>query len=132
MSDRSVTLPDPFGAEFHQNPYPVSRKLRESGAVHPGAIGLPAYYRHADCSAILRDRRRGCGSSEERLRRVRRLGVAQVFMHQNPPEHTRLRRFVSDAFTLGAIASMRTRLAEDDPHYLNLERLPVRVGKGAK
>lgn len=112
MSDRTGTLPDPFAAEFHQNPYPAYRQLREAGAVHPSALGMSAYYRYADCSAILRDRRWGCGFSEERLRRVQRLGVAQVFMHQNPPEHTRLRRFVSDPFTLSAVAKMRAHILD--------------------
>jgi cytochrome P450 len=112
MSDRTGTLPDPFAAEFHQNPYPAYRQLRESGAVHPSALGMSAYYRHADCSAILRDRRWGCGFNEERLQRVQRLGVAQVFMHQNPPEHTRLRRFVSDAFTFSAITPMRAHILD--------------------
>jgi cytochrome P450 len=112
MSERTGTLPDPFAAEVHQNPYPAYRQLRESGAVHPSTIGVPAYYRHADCSAILRDRRWGCGFSEERLQRVQRLGIAQVFMHQNPPEHTRLRRLASDAFTPSSVAAMRTHILE--------------------
>jgi cytochrome P450 len=112
MSDRTGTRPDPFAAEFHQNPYPAYRQLRESGAVHPSALGMSAYYRYTDCSAILRDRRWGCGFNEERLQRVRRLGIAQVFMHQNPPEHTRLRRFVSDPFTHNAVAAMRTHIAD--------------------
>jgi cytochrome P450 len=112
MSDHPGTLPDPFAAEFLQNPYPAYRQLRQSGAVHLSTMGVPTYYRHADCSAILRDRRWGCGFSEERLQRVQRLGVAQVFMHQNPPEHTRLRHLVSDAFTPGSVATMRAHVME--------------------
>jgi cytochrome P450 len=112
MSDRTGTLPNPFAAEFHQDPYPAYRQLRESGIVHPTTIGAPAYYRHADCSAILRDRRWGCGFSDERLERARRLGISQVFMHQNPPEHTRLRRIVSDPFAPGVVAGMRTHVIE--------------------
>jgi cytochrome P450 len=110
MADHTGTLPDPFAADVHQDPYPAYRQLRESGAVHLSSIGVPTYYRYADCAAILRDRRWGCGFSEERLARVRRLGISQVFLHQNPPEHTRLRGLVSKAFTPSSIAAMRTHV----------------------
>lgn len=112
MPDHTGTLPDPFAADVHQDPYPAYRQLREAGAVHLSSIGVPTYYRYADCAAILRDRRWGCGFSEERLARTQRLGVSQVFLHQNPPEHTRLRGLVSKAFTPGSIAAMRTHITE--------------------
>jgi cytochrome P450 len=112
MPDHTGTLPDPFAAGVHQDPYPAYRQLRESGAVHLSSIGVPTYYRYADCAAILRDRRWGCGFSEERLARVRRLGISQVFLHQNPPEHTRLRGLVSKAFTPSSIDAMRTHTTE--------------------
>jgi cytochrome P450 len=112
MPDHTGTLPDPFAADVHQDPYPAYRQLREAGAVHLSSIGVPTYYRYADCAAILRDRRWGCGFSEERLARTRRLGVSQVFLHQNPPEHTRLRGLVSKAFTPSSIAAMRTHITE--------------------
>jgi cytochrome P450 len=112
MPDHTATLPDPFAADVHQDPYPAYQQLRESGAVHLGSIGVPTYYRHADCSAILRDRRWGCGFNEERLEWVQRLGVSQVFLHQNPPEHTKLRRLTSQAFTPAFVAAMRTHITE--------------------
>jgi cytochrome P450 len=106
------TLPDPFTPGIHQDPYPAYRKLRESGAVHPSAIGLPAYYRYADVAAILRDRHWGVSFYEKRLEGARRLGTAQTFLHQNPPEHTRLRKLVSKAFTPSAVAAMRPHVIE--------------------
>ncbi len=112
MQDHTGTLPDPFAADIHEDPYPAYRQLREAGAVHPSSIGVPAYYRYADCSTILRDRRWGCGFSEERLARVRRLGLSQMFLHLNPPEHTRLRGLTSKVFTPGSVAAMRTHTTE--------------------
>jgi cytochrome P450 len=119
MPEHTGTLPDPFAADVHQDPYPAYRQLREAGAVHLSSIGVPTYYRYADCAAILRDRRWGCGFSEERLARVRRLGVSQVFLHQNPPDHTRLRGLVSKAFTPSSIAAMRTHITEVCDHLLD-------------
>ncbi len=112
MPDHTEPLPDPFAAAARQDPYPAYRQLREAGAVHPSSLGVPTYYRYADCAAILRDRRWGCGFSEERLEGVRSLGISQVFLHQNPPEHTRLRGLVSKAFTPSSVAAMRTHTEE--------------------
>jgi hypothetical protein len=112
MPGHTKTLPDPFATDVHQDPYPAYRQLREAGPVHMSSIGVPTYYRYADCAAILRDRRWGCGFSEERLQRVARLGISQVFLHQNPPEHTRLRALVSKAFTPSSIAAMRKHVTE--------------------
>lgn len=106
------TSPDPFTPGFHQDPYPAYRKLRESGAVHPSAIGLPTYYRYADVAAILRGRHWGVALNERRQAGGRRLGIAQTFLHQNPPDHTRLRKLVSKAFTPSAVAAMRPRVIE--------------------
>ena len=106
------TSPDPFTPGLHQDPYPAYRKLRESGAVHPSAIGLPTYYRYADVAAILRDRHWGVAFNERRQAGGRRLGIAQTFLHQNPPDHTRLRKLVSKAFTPSAVAAMRPHVIE--------------------
>jgi cytochrome P450 len=106
------TPPDPFTPGIHQDPYPAYRKLRESGAVHPSVIGLPTYYRYADVAAILRDRHWGVAFHERRLEGAQRLGIAQTFLHQNPPVHTRLRKLVSKAFTPSAIAAMRPHIIE--------------------
>lgn len=112
MPDHTGTLPDPFAAAVHQDPYPAYRELREAGPVHLTAIGVPTYFRYVDCAAILRDRRWGCGFSEERLEGVRRLGLSQMFLHLNPPEHTRLRALTSKVFTPGTVAAMRAHTTE--------------------
>jgi cytochrome P450 len=91
------------------DPYPVLARLRDASPFAESGGALVVLGRHADCSRILRDPR----ASSERNRSM--LGPpgtprAQSFLSMDPPDHTRLRRLVSQAFTPRVIALLQPRV----------------------
>ena len=111
---RAILGFDPFAPEFHADPYAHYRELRTGGPLHrtPGGLWLSPSFEV--CSQILRDPRFGHGGdpdspawrAESRApRRVR------SFLVLDPPEHTRLRRLVSRAFTARLVERLRPRVA---------------------
>lgn len=98
-----VTLPDP---------YPVLSELREASpfAEFDGALVVVA--RHADCSAVLRHPNASSqrGSSLLTPAAPRRARERPSFLSLDPPDHSRLRRLVSKAFTPAAVARLEPRI----------------------
>jgi cytochrome P450 len=93
------------------DPYPAFASARAQAPVqwHEG-LGLWLAFGHAECNAVLRDRRLG------RIWRDRTPAdrfAAFNLVHRNailemePPEHTRLRRLVSAAFARGHVERLR-------------------------
>lgn len=112
-----IDLTDP---EFIQDPYPVLNSLRESAPViRDEGSGLWLVTRHQDVRACLRDRRLGRVydhiASDDEIgappRDPRWAPFWKVEKHSllelEPPDHTRLRRLVSKAFTVRAVEAMR-------------------------
>jgi cytochrome P450 len=104
---------DPFAPEFHADPYAHYRKLRAGGPLQrtPGGLWLSPSFEV--CSRILRDSRFGHGggtdvpASATSARLPRRV---RSFLVLDPPEHTRLRRLVSRAFTARLVERLRPRV----------------------
>lgn len=111
-----------------EDPYPVYRRLREAAPALLTAEGALVLSTHDGCSAALRHRALGKGdellgmqfsnvSPDVREIITERIGASMLFA--NPPEHTRLRRLVSDQFTprhveaLAAAVARRTDLLLD-------------------
>jgi cytochrome P450 len=94
------------------DPYPVLASLREASPFAQFDGALVVVGRHADCSAVLRDP----NASSERGRSLiaaavqRRLRERPSFLSLDPPDHTRLRRLVSKAFTPRTIAQLEPRI----------------------
>jgi cytochrome P450 len=95
------------------DPYPVLAGLRDASpfAEFDGAFVVAG--RHADCSAVLRHP----GASSERNRSLvapaaRRRRDRPSFLSLDPPDHTRLRRLVSTAFTPRTIGLLEPRIRE--------------------
>jgi len=111
---------DPWNPAFVAHPYDVYARLREQEPItwfEPTSQWLVS--RHADVSALLRDRRLGrtylhVGSHEEfghppdppELVPFWRL-IRDGMLDREPPDHTRLRRLVSQAFTPRRVAELR-------------------------
>ncbi len=95
------------------DPYPVLAGLREASPFTEAGGALVVAGRHEDCSAILRDPR---ASSERNNSLLAPPGVraqrAPSFLSLDPPDHTRLRRLVSRAFTPRVIARLEPRIRE--------------------
>jgi unspecific monooxygenase len=112
--DNVGTIFNIFDPAFKANPYPAYRRLR---AEHPVVVDQHApivwLFRHGDCEEALRDPRLGSPlGSPEVLERKLGNGAAACYigtsmLAQNPPQHTRLRRAVSKAFTAKAVEAMR-------------------------
>jgi cytochrome P450 len=92
-----------------RDPYPVLARLREASpfAEFDGALVVVGTY--FDCSRILRDPQ---VSSERGKSLLAPPGLerAQSFLSLDPPDHTRLRRLVSKAFTPRVVAALAPRI----------------------
>jgi cytochrome P450 len=107
---------NPFLPEFHADPYPFYRRLREQDPVHQTSMGFWVLTRYDDCVAALRDPRFGREEFQQMLAAVYggeesdRLPRSMLF--RDPPDHTRLRALVSKAFTPRVIEQMRDHIQE--------------------
>jgi len=113
-------LKDP---EIRADPYPTYARLRETGPLVPTIYGTLIVTRHADAFTVLRDARfssnaRHQAGHEQFVEMARQLGLAdlqdlfeRVMLFADPPDHTRLRRIVSKAFTPRTVEDMRPRIA---------------------
>jgi cytochrome P450 len=134
-----TTLSDPA---LRANPYPLFTELREASPFSARDEKLFVVGRHAECTRILRDPVVSSDRSRSQVRSTcpeeGELSVSFVFL--DPPDHTRLRRLVSRAFTPRVVARLRPRiqqiidelLAAADPTGFDLvsglaHPLPVRV-----
>ena len=126
---------NPLSAATAQDPYPAYAKLRARDPVHRSRL-LQAWVftRYADVDAILRDHRRfssdprkRAASSTPRASLPRAEEPSMLFL--DPPDHTRLRALVNQAFTPRAVAALEPHIRElmttlldavDDPSAFDL------------
>ena len=141
---RAVTLPErwqagvaynPFTRRMADDPYPGYAALRERSPVHRSRL-LSAWVvsRYADVDAILRDHRRFSTDPRKAAlprRQRRRLPPAHelTMLTLDPPDHTRLRALVSQAFTRARVNALEAHIrsivgelldAIDDPTGFDL------------
>jgi len=110
-----MTLFDPHRVA---DPYPTYAWLRENRPVWRPVERVYVLSRHEDCAAVLRDPR--FGRREGGRLGLRRLGqdagmpaeppAVRSFLMLNPPDHTRLRRLVSRAFTPARVRDLGPRI----------------------
>ncbi len=118
---------NPFDPAFRANPYPLYTTLREFDPVHVSPFGFTVLTRYDDVARTLRgnefardieahvneqpgDPR---AARRNRLREQRNDGgSAKSILNLDPPDHTRLRRLVSLAFTPSAIDRLRPRVQQ--------------------
>ncbi|MXV95243.1 MAG: cytochrome P450 [Gemmatimonadetes bacterium] len=101
----------PLAPSFVADPYPVYRRLRDRDPVHYSILTEQfVVSRFADVDRILRDHR-NFSNDLQRARSSRgslgtRKKLRPSMLVQDPPDHTRLRRLVSRAFTPRSVAKM--------------------------
>jgi cytochrome P450 len=111
---------DPLSPEFIRDPYPHYARLRSTDPMHLTPLGMFVASRHAEASLVLRDKRFGKDYVE---RSTRRYGpqimdepvfrsMSHWMLQQDPPDHTRLRGLVVQAFTARRVEDMRPRIAQ--------------------
>ncbi|MGV4926281.1 cytochrome P450 [Streptomyces sp. BHT-5-2] len=125
---RSEPLPDPVpltGCPYKSNPYPLYERMREAGPVHrvlfPSGVHAWLVTGYDAAYAALNDDRLGKNHDRGNDRWRARASImpepqhSQLqahLLHQDPPEHTRMRRFVTDAFIPRRVESLRPRFQE--------------------
>ncbi len=111
---------DPWDPGFAENPYEQYAALRERGGAISTGTGLMLVPRYEGCFAVLR----APGTSvDERNATLDVFGQppadaldgrdrrgAQSILTLDPPDHTRLRRLVSSAFTVRRVERLRERV----------------------
>jgi cytochrome P450 len=110
-----MTLFDPHRVA---DPYPTYAWLRAARPIWRPVERVYVLSRHEDCAAVLRDPR--FGRAEEGRLGLRRVGqgteatgeqpAVRSFLALNPPDHTRLRRLVSRAFTPARVRDLGPRI----------------------
>lgn len=124
----AVRLSDP---EFRTDPYGAYARLREHSPVVPRRLSDGSYLwlvtRHEDVHTMLRDRRiaNSSGSvpgsgSNVRAQMLAQFGLPEEYipylvetiLDADPPDHTRLRRLVSRAFTVRRVTELRPRVEQ--------------------
>ncbi|MGZ4690934.1 MAG: cytochrome P450 [Acidimicrobiia bacterium] len=107
---------NPFAPGYAEDPYPQYRQLREQAPVYQSLLGPWVLSHYADVVHVLRD---SSLSVEERNATPTDVdpAIAEVFGDRNrgqrailnidPPDHDRLRRLVSKAFTPKMVESLR-------------------------
>jgi len=108
---------NPLLPEFHADPYPFYRRLREQDPVHQSPLGFWVLTRYDDCVMALRDPRFGREAFAQLLSAVYGDGsetgsLPRSMLFRDPPDHTRLRALVSKAFTPRVIDQMREHIQE--------------------
>ncbi len=121
MSDIAVGY-NPFEPGFAADPYPQYQALREADPVHHSPAGFWMLFRYGDVQRFLRDP--GLSVEEKRAtptpfdiaardvlgERAERGSLAML--NRDPPDHTRLRRLVSKAFTPRVVDGLRPRVTQ--------------------
>jgi cytochrome P450 len=119
MIGQSERLWDPSDPAFRADPYPFYDRLRTEAPVYRAPGGPLVISRYDDAVRVLRSN--SCSrdveanarideSDEIAVRRRDRRGGAKTILNLDPPDHTRLRRLVSKAFTPNAVDRLRPRI----------------------
>jgi len=115
---------DPFAPGFADNPYPQYATMRQQAPVYEHPFGFWLLTSYDDVSWLLRAPGLSVEddnvAADSLLRQVREevygdgapRASAISMLDRDPPDHTRLRRLVSKAFTPRAIQALRPRIAD--------------------
>ncbi len=115
---------NPLDPSYMADPHPHLGEMRDKMAVQQTLAGPWALFRYDDCFRLLRDTTlsvdvlKADERSRDRDRLIAELGLQdevredRSMLNVDPPDHTRLRRLVSKAFTPRVIEALRPRVQE--------------------
>ncbi|MGK8488290.1 cytochrome P450 [Nocardia asiatica] len=111
---------DPFAAGFAEDPYPHYARLRAAGAAYEHPLGFWIVSRYEDVAGLQRStqsvdeqhltRLPSWKSDSGKLGKDNRMMRGLSMLDRDPPDHTRLRRLVTKAFSPRAIAALQPRV----------------------
>ena len=144
MTEQSAPAAPPlFDRAFIDDPYPAYAWLRQYAPVHRTKLpnGVEAYLvtRHEDVKAVLADPRLsknaatsfpGWQPGRTGIPGEHRSGIAAHLLNLDPPDHTRLRRLVSKAFTPRRIAEFEPQIRRIADELLDACEQTARDGDG--
>lgn len=119
----SAPVFDPFAPGFTEDPYPHYAVMRENAPVYQHPFGFWLLTRYEDVSWLLRaglsvEDRNVAEDNPLRAMREATYGDQALrvdgrsMLDRDPPDHTRLRRLVSKAFTPRAIGALRPQVVD--------------------
>lgn len=106
---------NPIDPEFRANPYPFLERLRSYDPVNETPVGIWRLTRYDDVVRMLKEVPSGVRFEDGTL--LNALPGAEgrggeFILQQDPPDHTRLRKLMSQAFTPRAIAKLGARVEQ--------------------
>jgi cytochrome P450 len=111
---------NPYSYEFHDDPFPVYRRLRDDAPCYRNDdLGFCALSRYDDVVSALHDPETYCSRFGITLEAGNPL---PMMLTTDPPEHTALRRLVSRAFTPRRIADLEPAIRRLSTGYLDAWR----------
>ncbi|ORA14366.1 cytochrome P450 [Mycobacterium asiaticum] len=123
VGDSELTL-DPYSYDFHEDPYPYYRRLRDEAPLYRNeALGFWAVSRHSDVhqgfrnSTTLSNRD---GVSLDPVSRGPHAAKTMSFLAMDDPAHLRLRTLVSKGFTPRRIRELEPRVTELAVQHLDV------------
>jgi cytochrome P450 len=124
---------DPYDYEFHEDPYPYYKRLRDEAPLYRNAeLGFWAVSRHQD---VLRGFRNSTtlsnrdGVSLDPVSRGPHASKTMSFLAMDDPAHLRLRTLVSKGFTPRRIRELEPRVTEIAVQHL--DTMVEKAGTGA-
>ncbi len=123
MSETDPLFYNPLEPGYIENPYPHFAEMRRHDPVHLTLVSQWVLFRYEDTFRLLRDPSLSVSDSNIEVFDADRLASFEAavgddgrentgMLGMDPPDHTRLRRLVSKAFTPSAIEALRPRIQE--------------------
>jgi cytochrome P450 len=123
MTDVSPRFFNPLQPGYIEDPYSHFAEMREHDPVHLTLLNQWLLFRYDDVSRILRDPSMSVSDDKIEVFDEKRLAMFEAaagaeferstsMLNADPPDHTRLRRLVSKAFTPSSIEALRPRVQQ--------------------
>jgi cytochrome P450 len=105
---------NPTDPAFRADPHPYLQRLREHDPVNETPIGLFRLTRYRDVVRMLKEVPSGVRMADGSIfggDATLSGGPSRFILRQDPPDHTRLRKLMNQAFRPRAVARLRERVA---------------------
>ncbi len=118
---------NPLDPDYVADPYPQLAALREADPVHESPLGIWAFFAYRDCFDLLRNPTTSVADENiaGTMHEMREAMIADLveeygdeirgrgdraILNLDPPDHTRIRKLVAQAFTVRRVEGLRERI----------------------